>query len=426
MEHPIFAQIPELRIMVCRRCQHGVHPREVEAHLRRKHYMKTAEIQPVLQAMQQWRDLIQDPAAVHIPRELDDLLPIIPVHATGMRRRRDPQCQDIGSCIKTMRKHWSKEHGWTQYPHRGHVTAEEKARGELELQQSYQRPDELPVPASDQQQIVAQIKAQAAADEREAASQVIQADELHDANPWLRMTRWARYLVDVHHQDLLDVVATPDPEKEDRMSRATCVLWNTMEQLARRSQRTVKHCGSGIRMAAVSTMPGQTPHMPLSAYMDEKSIQDHVRPWQQILLFIARTQADWPWRDRKPGYIMTTRQRKTWRKLWQLAVQAPPSPGDDNRRSSPDPMETEDDQMQLFIMSPIETACLEFCIELLNQKTKVHEYESALVCSMAVLGRGVQAWLGPESYPPIISRVLKVARFMIVQKALWRDPQPTV
>ena len=45
---------------------------------------------------------------------------------------------------------------------------------------------------------------------------------------------------------------------------------------------------------------------------------------------------------------------------------------------------------------------------------------------MAVLGRGVKTWLDPDSYPPIISRVLKVARFMVVQKALWLDPQPMV
>jgi hypothetical protein len=42
---------------------------------------------------------------------------------------------------------------------------------------------------------------------------------------------------------------------------------------------------------------------------------------------------------------------------------------------------------------------------------------------MAVLGRGKQGWRDPNSYPPIISHVLKVARFLVVQKALWLDPQ---
>jgi hypothetical protein len=37
-------------------------------------------------------------------------------------------------------------------------------------------------------------------------------------------------------------------------------------------------------------------------------------------------------------------------------------------------------------MPPIEQACLEFCVELLNQRHRTHEYESALVCAMAVQG----------------------------------------
>ncbi|KAL4788747.1 hypothetical protein BDV19DRAFT_395784 [Aspergillus venezuelensis] len=96
-------------------------------------------------------------------------------------------------------------------------------------------------------------------------------------------------------------------------------------------------------------------------------------------------------------------------------------------RSSPDPMAINDRldpaRIQPFIMTPMETTCLEFCIKLLNQKIKVHKYESPLVCAMAVLGWGEKAWQDPNSYPPIISRVLKVARFIIVQKALWLDPQ---
>ncbi|KAL2801565.1 hypothetical protein BJX63DRAFT_442415 [Aspergillus granulosus] len=56
--------------------------------------------------------------------------------------------------------------------------------------------------------------------------------------------------------------------------------------------------------------------------------------------------------------------------------------------------------------------CLEFCIELLNQKTKVHKYKSLLVCAMAVLDRGEKLWRDPENYLPIISYILKVAWFI--------------
>jgi hypothetical protein len=350
-----------------------------------------------------------------------------------------------------MRKRWQQVHGWTQQNRRGQMRAAEQAAGEAELQPSFHKvawqqvfptrknshlvhirsldpePEEFKTPVNERQRIAAEIKARAVEDEQHVASERVEAEEPYDANPWLRMTRWARYLADVHFQDLVDVVATPDAEVADPVSRATRVVWDTMAQLARRSQQTVKHCGNGIRMAAVSTMPNRTPFQPLRAYMDETSIQKHAQPWQQILLFIIHTQTEWPWRQKKPQYVMTARQRKTWQRLWQLARQPAADQAGDAlaSRASPDPMAPDLDhsRIEAFVMTPLETACLEFCIELLNQKTKVHEYESPLVCATAVLGRGEQGWRDPDSYPPIISRVLKVTRFLVVQKALWLDPQ---
>ena len=116
----------------------------------------------------------------------------------------------------------------------------------------------------------------------------------------------------------------------------------------------------------------------------------------------------------------------------QVVYRTVASPVPDDRRASPDPMkEPEEDsgfrvRVAGFIMTRVETAYLEFYIKLLNQKIQVYKYKSALVCSIAVLGQGIKTWLDPDSYPPIISRVLKVARFMVVQKALWLDPQPMV
>lgn len=248
------------------------------------------------------------------------------------------------------------------------------------------------------------------------AQQTIQASELTDANPWLRMTGWADYLQGISEKDLLDCVDTPEDEPVDANEQRVQVIWATMEQVTRKSQRTVQRCGQAIWVEAVRSEKGQTPYRPLLAYMDEAAIQKHVHPWQQILAFIAHTQAPHDWTS--PKYGMTARQRKKWRQLWQLAGQAP--------RSSPDPMDPEmdDPQMEAWAMTDMEKACLEFCIELLNQRHRSHEYESALVCAMAVLGRGETGWRGPESYPPILSRVIKIARFMVVQKALWMDPHP--
>jgi hypothetical protein len=61
---------------------------------------------------------------------------------------------------------------------------------------------------------------------------------------------------------------------------------------------------------------------------------------------------------------------------------------------------------------------LEFCIALLNQSITRKEYDSPLVCALAVLGVKEDGWKGAEQYPPILSAVIKVAQFMVVQQAL--------
>jgi hypothetical protein len=181
---------------------------------------------------------------------------------------------------------------------------------------------------------------------QEAERATIQADEDTNANPWLRMTGWARYLDGVHPQDLRQLVEAPGEDirgGEDHVEQAVRVIWDAMDQLARRSQRTVQRCGAGIRVEAARTEAGHTPHQPLQAYMDEASIQKHVQPWQQALAFIARTQAaaaaqqtgqdgdrHRAWLGRLPVYGMTPRQHRKWQALWQLAMPAPvegrPSP----------------------------------------------------------------------------------------------------
>ncbi|EEA23650.1 conserved hypothetical protein [Talaromyces marneffei ATCC 18224] len=92
---------------------------------------------------------------------------------------------------------------------------------------------------------------------------------------------------------------------------------------------------------------------------------------------------------------------------------------DRNHDSEPDPELDPTQQSAIPPLTPIQRACLDFCIELLNQRVVHREYDCALVCSMAVLGvRDRGGWRTPEDYPPILSKVIKLARFMVVRKAM--------
>jgi hypothetical protein len=174
--------------------------------------------------------------------------------------------------------------------------------------------------------------------------------------------------------------------------------------------------------------------------MDEQSIGDHTRPWQQILMFFARTQREHAWKS--PAYRFTRRQREAWEALVEEA-RSVRGEGDEEKEEEEE-MEVEDredetmadvdeviDEMEtdtaeptanaigeLETLSSIQKACLEFCIALLSQAITRKEYDSPLVCALAVLGVKENGWKGAEQYPPVLSAVIKVARFMVVQQAL--------
>jgi hypothetical protein len=65
---------------------------------------------------------------------------------------------------------------------------------------------------------------------------------------------------------------------------------------------------------------------------------------------------------------------------------------------------------------------MHFCVELLNDRVVVHEYKCALVCALAILGCSPYGWRDTDSYPPMLSRMIKIARFIVLHTAIRLDP----
>ena len=77
-------------------------------------------------------------------------------------------------------------------------------------------------------------------------------------------------------------------------------------------------------------------------------------------------------------------------------------------------------------LRPVEAACLDFCIELLNQKSKVNDHDCAFVCALAIMGWHADGrWMSVDSYTPLLSKLIKIARFLVVYKA-WTVDGPLV
>ena len=244
-----------------------------------------------------------------------------------------------------------------------------------------------------------------------------------EVNQWLERAGWDKYLADVDVDQLLDCIAAPDEETE----RQLWMIWHGIDGMVQKCQQTVvSRAGLSIRFEAVRTEKHQTKYTPLAGYMDRKAVVEHARPWKQILMFIGRTQGPQEWK--KPKYQLKKGQKRAWRHLWQVAeaeymrsqgVNDEESTGESSKHTSVD--KTQSDELS--------QVCLDFCWTLLQEQYSKNEYDSVLVCGLAVLGvrksGGQWCWAQPYDYPPILSRMIKIARFMVIEKAFRERGQDT-
>jgi hypothetical protein len=210
----------------------------------------------------------------------------------------------------------------------------------------------------------------------------------------------------------------------------------------------IERVGVFVRLEAIRTEKHQTRFQPLQPYMDKEAIVKHTRPWQQMLMFFARTQKEHGWKS--PQYRFRRRQREAWEALVQEATRtaaAEAAETDEDMEEEADKQadkeadeeveeemdmdnvdkmdgatEAAPDQSatsaRLEKLSRLQKACLEFCITLLDHQITRREYDSPQVCALAVLGVKEDGWKGPEQYPLTLSAVIKTARFMVVQQGL--------
>lgn len=161
--------------------------------------------------------------------------------------------------------------------------------------------------------------------------------------------------------------------------------------------------------------------------MDVQGIGQYSRPWKQIVMFISRTRDPCEWTI--PKIKLRGKQRQAWKHMMLLARASSPGSNvvpdaweEEDARESPRPIgasgEHPHDEQNPYQLRSLAKACLTFCIALLDERMTHKEYHSPMVCALAVLGVKIDGWLGPDRYPPILSTVIKISRFMVIQDAL--------
>ncbi|KAI7103405.1 hypothetical protein KC316_g20707, partial [Hortaea werneckii] len=162
-----------------------------------------------------------------------------------------------------------------------------------------------------------------------------------------------------------------------------------------------------LRFESIRTEAHRNVHRPLEPYQNRDDIARQARYWQQIVIFLRRS---------------VTRGDES-------------DPSDDSDESADDNSDADRASNRSApppsrqTLSELQSACLSFCIELLNQTIDKDEYDMAMICALAALGvRPMgKGFRDPNEYPSILSAVIKVAHFIVVQQAdrlgQWDDQE---
>jgi len=192
------------------------------------------------------------------------------------------------------------------------------------------------------------------------------------------------------------------------------------------SQATVRQSGVVLRLEAVRSDPNQKQYVPLSTFRDASSIERRCTALQQVVLFFVRTQREHTWRT--PAYRFNPRQAARFEKMLEAIAEDDNTDEDDNadeddREASDNGSDGADghEAVDPYSGEPrrlilLQRAYLGFCMEFMTQTVHNKEYDIAMVCAMAVLGvHPGKGFRDPESYPQILSTIVKVGRFIMVQ-----------
>jgi superfamily II DNA helicase RecQ len=457
--------IQEYDIVVCRACQHAVAPAKIAAHFRGSvHRCSREQIRAIRERVKAYSDTISGPAHVEIPLFVEQPVAGLRVCRDGLMCDVAPEeCRYICRTINSIKTHIQRKHEKARFGRRGQLTSRQQAQADDEAplwksvvcQQFYASGEGaqfFEVRGADEGenneeegennednrhawQRFGQRMEEVHDEIAEAERRAIEAGGPRDANPWLKRTGWGEYLDGFDRDRLLDAIVEPDAEKEPQVA----AIWRGMDRMMSHCQRTAatsSHVGHFVRMEAVRTELHQTRYQPLQPYMDRKEIGEYGRPWKQMVVFIARTQRRHRWES--PPYRLTGSQRKAWKKLREAVTRETeereearshtggvqePDEQEQHGENHNDPGATttstwgsrsgEDERLR-----GVAKACLRFCVTLLNQKMRQREYESAMVCVLAVLGVKSDGWRDAGDYPPILSKVIKISRFMMIQTAV--------
>ena len=110
MEDELFTRPHELPISICKKCQHGVRPKEITQHLKgTQHRVPFGIAKQAKNAAQQWDGIAKCEQWI-VPKVVSESFLGLSIYSDGILCTRDSFCRFAARSVGTIRKHWHIDH----------------------------------------------------------------------------------------------------------------------------------------------------------------------------------------------------------------------------------------------------------------------------------------------------------------------------
>lgn len=425
-----FTHLPEVRVIICRKCQYAVLPSEIDSHFTKSpdHRLRKASRRYIIQEVAKIGGLIQD------QQQLRDGFTFPPPGSPAIPELGEPKKDGLGCTLQMddgkpcrfvyrheqqIREHCAERHHWVNMQKRGRPRKGGEAVGrpwregvhcqrifKQGLCSRYFEVQSQPIPAGED---TAEAKARRSIQdqmdkvkERER-KRIETSDPAQEPNPWLRKVRWDHHL------------STKDPQRLRMLIRAVGEEEEELGVIHASFQRIIDACcmhatDNVVGEAALCTVNsieyGKKVQEPFYMDMKENTRVKYQAVWLQLLSYVVRSETDLA-AENRPGYRLTRQQRDGFDALMsQAAAFHGVEVTDAMSRPAARQMEALDWQ------------CLRFCIQLLDHRLPGDAYESVIISGLSILGvREGGGWLEAIEYTTSYSAVVKLARALVVEQA---------
>jgi len=444
----ILEHMTQYRIIRCKSCKYAVVPAQVERHVKDNHpQVMPALRKTISQAAMSLPNIAHRHEDVVYPDRSDEPVPGFPIvkGALVCNGQMDGRpCDYACTAVRTMQQHCKDVHGWHNEQRRGgNARAKSKHASNRTWEHGIwcQRFFEykqwkrvFPVAGGPDQDRTEDEEYSAATAKRlvQRAQDIVEEAEKREdstrdhfvADPWMGMTGWHRHLRGFDHQSLLAYVrpAAGEEGSAEAGAPATIESQSELAEACRGTKRLIQRAFTTItperiskatlqQAARTETGGSVKDFREFYSQQNVKTLRGYMTVWVEMLRYIWRT-VDL---EQRPDYRITEEQSARLQQLRHSVTRhdrsrLPRAEGSDARKAAR--------------RDAIEDASLAFWIAMFDHEMKNHEYDSAIVSGLAIIGirRTGEGFVAAIDYTPKLSAVVTVLRGLVVYWA-WKERQ---